>query len=70
MTSRVLAHEAKIGGPRCCKRNSAIAVLEAIDFIREKFNVGMEKPEKIICGYTAKNNQCIGTRCPFNPQNA
>ena len=26
--------------------------------------------EKIICGYTAKNNQCIGTRCPFNPQNA
>lgn len=70
MTSRVLAHEAKIGGPRCCKRNSTIAVLEAIDFYREKFDIQMEKPEKIICDYTAKNNQCIGKRCPFNPQNA
>ncbi len=65
MTSRVLAHEAKIGGPRCCKRNAQIAVLEAVDFIREKFSVKLEKPEKIVCRWFGQNNQCIGQRCPF-----
>ena len=38
MTSRVLAREAKIGGPRCCKRNSRIAILEAIEFIETSLN--------------------------------
>lgn len=65
MTSRVLAREAKIGGPRCCKRNSQIAVLEAVDFIREKFSIELEKPEKIVCRWFERNNQCIGQRCPF-----
>lgn len=67
MTSRVLAREAKIGGPRCCKRNSQIAILEAIEFIREKFGVSLEKPEKIVCGWFLQNNQCIAERCPFHP---
>ena len=65
MTSRVLAREAKIGGPRCCKRNSQLAILEAVEFIREKFSVKLEVPEKIICTWSHKNNQCIGSRCPF-----
>ena len=65
MTSRVLAREAKIGGPRCCKRNSRIAVLEAIDFIEEKFGIKLEKPKTVRCGWIGQNNQCIGERCPF-----
>lgn len=68
MTSRVLAHEAKIGGPRCCKRNSRIAILEAIDFIEEKFNIKLTKPEKIYCEWTDQNNQCLKNRCPFYKQ--
>ncbi len=67
MTSRVLAREAAIGGPRCCKRNSSIAILEAIDFVKEKFGIEMQKPEQIICDYSDKNNQCLKERCPFNP---
>lgn len=69
MTSRALAREAKIGGPRCCKRNTQISILEAIDFIREKFGIEMEKPETIVCGWFSQNNQCIGERCPFHPVN-
>ena len=65
MTSRVLAREAKIGGPRCCKRNGRIAVLEAIDFIREKFGVELEKSEDVACAWIGQNNQCIMERCPF-----
>ena len=69
MTSRVLAHEARIGGPRCCKRNSNIAVLEAVEFISEKFGLELEKPEKIVCEWFGQNNQCIRERCPFHPVN-
>lgn len=69
MTSRVLAREAKIGGPRCCKRNSRIAILEAADFIGEKLGVELEKPEKIVCDWFRKNNQCIHERCPFYSEN-
>ena len=66
MTSRVLAKEADIGGPRCCKRNSSLAVLEAIDFAAEYLGVQMEKPEQTRCEYSHKNNQCIKERCPFH----
>ena len=65
MTSRVLAREAKIGGPRCCKRNSRIAVLEAVDVIREKLGVILEKSEDVDCQWIGQNNQCILQRCPF-----
>ncbi len=68
MTSRSLENIGNIGGPRCCKRDSFLAILTAIDFVKEHFGVEMEKPE-IVCEYSAKNNQCIGKRCPFSKQN-
>ena len=58
----------EIGGPRCCKRDSFLSILAAIDFVREHFGVEMEKPE-IVCHYSAQNNQCIGKRCPFSKVN-
>ena len=45
------------------------SILEAIDFIGEKFGVTLEKPEKIVCGWFPQNNQCIAERCPFHPVN-
>ena len=65
MTSRALAAISEIGGPRCCKRDSYLSILAAIDFVREHFGVEMEKPE-IVCIHSAQNNQCIGKRCPFS----
>ena len=53
-----------IGGPRCCKRDSYLSVLSAIDYVKEHFNVEMEKPI-VVCEHSKQNNQCIGTRCPF-----
>lgn len=65
MTSRALARIAKAGGPRCCKRNASLAMLEAVDFFRERFGVHMERPE-IVCTRAAQNAQCLGARCPFH----
>lgn len=66
MTSQSLNAIGEIGGARCCKRDSYLAILAAIDFVAEHFGIQMEKPE-IICQFSDKNNQCIGNRCPFHP---
>ena len=65
MTARALAAIGEVGGPRCCKRDSFLSILSAVDFAAEHFGVQMEKPE-IICQYSTQNNQCIGKRCPFS----
>ena len=64
MTSRALEAIGKIGGPRCCKRDSYLAILSAIDFVKEHFGIEMESSE-IVCIHSSKNSQCIGARCPF-----
>lgn len=64
MTAASLNAIGEIGGPRCCKRDSYLAILAAIDYVSKHFAVQMERPE-IVCRHSAKNNQCIGKRCPF-----
>lgn len=66
MTSKALAEIGGIGGPRCCKRDTYLAILAAIDFVKEHFGIEMEK-SNVECIHSEKNNQCIGLRCPFKP---
>ena len=68
MTAKSLEKIGEIGGPRCCKRDSFISVLSAIEFVKEYFGIEMEKVE-VVCHYSAQNNQCIGKRCPFSKAN-
>ena len=66
MTSNSLSTISANGGPRCCKRNSYIAITEAVKFTKEKLGVEMEIGD-ITCSRFGQNNQCIGKRCPFHP---
>lgn len=66
MTSKALSQVAANGGPRCCKRDSYLSILAAIDFVKENLGVEMEKPE-VVCSRSQQNNQCIGEKCPFSP---
>lgn len=68
MTSRSLARLGEIGGPRCCKRNSYMSILTAVDYAEEVTGVRMQKPN-IVCRHMSSNSQCIGSRCPFHPAN-
>ena len=68
MTAASLGKIGEIGGPRCCKRDSFLSVLAAVDFVKEHFGVEMEKPA-VVCRYSSRNNQCIGRRCPFSKTN-
>ena len=67
MTSRSLEALGKIGGPRCCKRDSYLSILTAVDYVKENLHAEMEKPV-ISCIHSAMNKQCIGERCPFHPE--
>ena len=66
MTARALEQVAENGGPRCCKRDSYLSVLTAIDFVKANLGVEMEKPE-VTCSRSQINEQCIGKKCPFSP---
>lgn len=65
MTAAALQKIGEVGGPRCCKRDSYLAILAAIEFVRENMGIEMEQ-EKIVCHRFTMNNQCIGNRCPFS----
>ncbi len=64
MTAKALEAIGKIGGPRCCKRDSYLAITEAVKFVKTYLGVEMEIGE-IKCIHSEFNNQCIGERCPF-----
>lgn len=64
MTAFTLDKIGKIGGPRCCKRNSYLAIIEAVYFTKKKLGIAMEL-ENISCSRFMMNNQCINIRCPF-----
>ena len=67
MTSRALVAIAEHGGPRCCKRDSYLAIIEAVKFTEEKLGIKMEQ-DKIICSRSMNNNQCLKEQCPFHCQ--
>ena len=64
MTAKALDEIGEHGGPRCCKRDSYLSILAAIDFTAEHLGVQMEKSMPV-CTRSHQNNQCIGKRCPF-----
>lgn len=66
LTARALEQVALNGGPRCCKRDSYLSVLTAVDFVKEHLGVAMRRAE-VTCSRSEINNQCIGQKCPFSP---
>ena len=71
MTASALAQIGAVGGPRCCKRDSFLSILTAIDFVKEHFGIALQKPE-VVCHYAAQNNHrlqecraCSGVSVPL-----
>lgn len=69
ITSRSLAAISANGGPRCCKRNTYLAITQAVKSVEEKFNLVMELPEKITCQFAPRNKQCRKEKCLYTPYN-
>lgn len=65
MTARALDAIGKNGGPRCCKRDSYLEIVEAVNFTKEKLGIQMSL-NNIICSRSHLNNQCLKNDCPFH----
>ncbi len=66
LVARCLNAIADVGGPRCCKRTSRLAIHEAVRFTGELFGLNMPE-EPVTCAYMRENRECIGRECPFFP---
>ena len=58
ITARALEKIALSSGPRCCKRDSYIALENAIQFIKENLIVEPES-QKIECSFSGMNKKCL-----------
>jgi len=67
VTAKSLETIALHGGPRCCKRNTFLAILTAGEFCREHLGTQFPTHEPVRCHYYANNGECLAKDCPFFP---
>ncbi len=65
LTGACLQAIGKVGGPRCCKRDSYLAILTALRFVREELGVDMPRPGRTLCKFSHKCRECLAEKCPF-----
>ena len=68
MTAKSLYAIANAGGPRCCKRNSFLAIEEALSFLKEEFGMELDSTiSDLKCQFHRLNKECIREECRFYP---
>ena len=65
LTAETLRVIAEHGGPRCCKRDTFLALLTAVEFMRKHFGAAWKVEMPVICTFSALNKECLLTDCPF-----
>lgn len=60
----------KEGGPRCCKRDSFLSLLETIPYSNQAFGTHFTLPEDLRCDFFPNNKECKTRACPFFPRKA
>jgi len=65
MTSKGLFTIANVGGPRCCKRNTFLSIIEAVNFLDENFGVRLSIDKNLRCEFSSLNKECLQDGCPF-----
>ena len=65
LTAESLQKIAQAGGPRCCKRDSFIAIETAVDFVNKHLNGKMKETTQIKCEHADYNNECLKDACRY-----
>lgn len=69
MVSSLLAQIAQSGSPRCCKRDSRVAVAAAVPFFNEIGGAQLKESSKArTCSSFEQNSVCMKSLCPFYPE--
>ena len=66
MTAESLRCIGALGGPRCCKRDTFMAIKTARKFIKQKFQLTLDIPDTITCEFSKFNQECLEENCPFH----
>nr|WP_292491793.1 DUF5714 domain-containing protein [Methanoculleus sp. 10] len=53
-------------GPRCCKRDSWLAIRTAVTFLSERFGVTLPVLDTVRCEFGDINRECLREACPFH----
>ena len=71
MVGELLSLIAHSGSPRCCKRDSRVAVAAAVPYFNAlggpQLRTSNEAPR---CTTFPQNSVCMGTGCPFHPESS
>jgi len=67
LTSICLQEIAENGGPRCCKRDTFIALTCSLNFIKEELDIHLPLSPKIECSFHQNNRQCLDAACLYFP---
>jgi len=65
MTSKSLSAIANSGGPRCCKRDTFLAIREAIEYLQTNFKTELDSAHRIQCEFSSLNKECLKYDCPY-----
>ena len=72
LANRIVAESltkiAEINGPRCCKRNTYLALQLAEKFVKEHYGLDMGTTDQIVCGFYKQNQECKKKECPYFPE--
>lgn len=66
LTAACLNAIAEHGGPRCCKRDTYIAMQTAAAFLETENGLHLNMPQKITCIFSQLNKECLKAACPFH----
>jgi hypothetical protein len=66
-TARALATIAASGGPRCCKRDSLLAIDDGVAVARAELGLELERGAAPVCEWHDLNRECRQRNCPFYP---
>ncbi len=68
VTGRVLGDIAAFNAPRCCQRDSWLALQAASTLLSEKLKKTLSVGQPIVCNQFSKNKECIHSQCPLWPR--
>ncbi len=66
VASKILDEIAQIGGPRCCKMATYIAIKVAVEFFVRELSIPIQtSTDPKPCFFSKSNTECLKTRCPY-----
>lgn len=65
ITAKALLEIGRSGGPRCCKRDTFIALNLAIHEAQNTYHKYLDRHKEVQCNFSKNNKQCLKMKCKF-----